>query len=106
MFDNFTAYVGAVDGRTVAAGREGWNSALPLPAGPRRLTVNFIRGTFTAQADLQFQARPEAVYQLKFATDAQIFGKNSYCEFWIVDTATGENVVAPTRVPLAKQESK
>ena len=53
MFDNFTAYVAAVDGRPVAAGRAGWNSPLALPAGPRRLTVIFIRGAFTAQTDLQ-----------------------------------------------------
>jgi len=105
MFDNFTAYVAAIDGQPVAAGRTGWNTPLPLPAGPRRLTVAFIRGVFTAQADVNFPARPEAVYQLKFATDAQIFGKSSYCEFWIVDTATGEKVLAPTRVPLAKADT-
>jgi hypothetical protein len=105
MFDNFTAFVAAVDGRPVAAGRAGWNSALSLPAGPRRLTVTFIRGAFTAQADVQIQARSGATYQLKFATDAQIFGKSSYCEFSIVDTVTGEKVLAPTRVPLTKLES-
>ena len=104
MFDNFTAYIAAIDGQPVAAGRTGWNTPLPLPAGPRRLTVAFIRGVFTAQTDVQFQARAEAAYQLKFATDAQIFGKSSYCEFWIVDTATGEKVLAPTRVPLTKLE--
>lgn len=89
MFDNLTAYVTAVDGQTVAAGRQGWNTPLSLPAGLRRLTVEFSRGVFSARAGLQFTARPEAVYQLKFATDAEVFGKNSYCEFWIVDTATG-----------------
>jgi hypothetical protein len=105
MFDNFTAYVAAIDGQAVAAGRTGWNVPLSLPAGPRRLKVAFIRGVFTAQADIQFQARPEAAYQLKFATDAQIFGKSSYCEFSIVDAATGEKVLAPTRVPLVKIEA-
>jgi hypothetical protein len=104
MFDNFTAYVAAIDGRPVEAGRAGWNTPLTLPAGPRRLSVAFMRGVFTAQADITFDARPEAIYQLKFATDAQIFGKSSYCEFWLIDTATGEKVVAPTRVPLTKVE--
>jgi hypothetical protein len=104
MFDNFTAFVAAVDGRPVAAGRAGWSNPLALPAGPRRLTVTFIRGAFTAQTDLNFQARSGAIYELKFATDAQIFGKSSYCEFSIVETATGENVIGPTRVPLTKLE--
>jgi hypothetical protein len=105
MFDNFTAFVTAIDGRPVTAGRAGWNSPLALPAGPHRVTVAFIRGQFTAQTDVQLQARPAAVYQLKFATDAQIFGKSSYCEFSIVETATGENVLVPTRVPLTKLET-
>lgn len=105
MFDNFTAYVAAVDGHPVAAERTGWNVPLVLPAGPRRLTVAFIRGVFTARTEVQLQARPEASYQLKFATDAQLFGKNSYCEFWIEDKATGEKVLAPTRVPLTKLET-
>src|SRR6187402_2240643 len=77
MFDNFTAYVSAVDGRPVAAGRAGWNNPLALPAGARRLTVTFIRGAFIAQTDVNLQARSGAIYQLKFATDAQIFGKSS-----------------------------
>jgi outer membrane biosynthesis protein TonB len=106
MFDNFTAYITAVDGQSVKAGRSGWNTALPLAAGPRRLAVAFMRGVFTAQADLTFTARPAAAYQLKFATDAQIFGKSSYCEFWIVDARTGEKVIEPTRVPLTKVEAE
>lgn len=102
MFDNLTAYVAAVDGKTVAAGRAGWKAPLTLAAGPRVLTVEFARGVFFARAALQLTARPEAVYQLKFTTDAEVFGKNSYCEFWIVDTATGHNVTAPLRMPLTK----
>jgi hypothetical protein len=102
MFDNFTAYVSAIDGRTVPAGRAGWNTPLALSVGPHRLTVIFMRGAFTAQTDLYIQTRSEAVYQLKFATDAQIFGKSSYCEFSIIETATGIEVLPPTRVPLTK----
>jgi hypothetical protein len=104
MFDNFTAYVAAVDGEPVPAGREGWNTPLAIKSGPRRLTLAFVRGAFTAKADVQLMARPDAAYQVKFASDAQIFGKSSYCEFWIIDTATGEKALAPTRAPLAKVE--
>lgn len=102
MFDNLTAYVAAVDGKAVAAGRQGWKTPLTLAAGPHILTVEFTRGVFFSRAVLQLTARPEAAYQLKFATDAEVFGKNSYCEFWIVDTATGQNATAPLRMPLTK----
>jgi hypothetical protein len=96
--------VSAIDGQPVESGRAGWKTPLTLKAGSRTLTVAFIRGVFTAHTDVRLHARSEAVYQLKFATDAQVFGKNSYCEFWIEDTANGEKVLAPTRVPLAKIE--
>ena len=102
MFDNFTAYVSAIDGRTVPAGRAGWSTPLALSVGPHRLTVIFIRGQFIAQTELYIQTRSGVAYQVKFATDAQVFGKSSYCEFSIVEMATGAEVLPPTRVPLTK----
>lgn len=102
MFDNFTAFVVTVDGQAVAAGRQGWNTPLSLPPGPHRLRVAFNRGVFAAETELSLSAYPGAAYQLKFTTDAEIFGKNSYCEFWIADTATGESVTPPRRVALTR----
>lgn len=104
MLDSFTAFVAAIDGVTVSAGRQGWDKPLALKPGPHRLSVNFNRGVFAAHCELRLVARTEVVYQLKFATDAQLFGKNSYCEFWIVNTATGEPATEKTRVPLSKIE--
>lgn len=104
MLDNFTVFVAAVDGIPVAAGRSGWKAALPLKAGPRRLTLEFNRGVFAARAEVAFTAVSEATYQVKFATDAQLFGKNSYCEFWIADAATGQAMTDKVRVPLVKIE--
>ncbi|MES1167575.1 MAG: hypothetical protein ABUL61_00255, partial [Oleiharenicola lentus] len=69
-----------------------------------RLKVGFIRGVFFATADVQIHARSGARYMLKFDSDAHVFGKNSYCEFWIEDTVTGEKVLNPTRVPLSRAE--
>lgn len=104
MLDNFTAYVDAVDGVAVPAGRPGWNTPVALPAGPRRLTLAFNRGVFSARTEVAFTAASGARYQVRFATDAQLFGRNSYCEFWIVDTATGSAVTERRRVPLARNE--
>ncbi|HEY8994187.1 MAG TPA: hypothetical protein VIM71_05980 [Lacunisphaera sp.] len=105
MLDSFTAFVTAVDGVPVSAGRQGWNTPLTLKAGPRRLAVAFNRGVFTAHCELPLNVRSESVYQLKFATDAELFGKNSYCEFWIVDAATSQPVTKRTRVSLTKLEA-
>lgn len=105
MFDNFTVFVSAIDGVPVAGGRAGWSTSLPLKAGQRHLTLSFSRGVFAAQAEIMFKAASETAYQVKFATDAQLFGKNSYCEFWIVNVATGELVTPRVRAPLTRIET-
>lgn len=104
MLDNFTVFVGAIDGIPVAAGRAGWNAPLTLKAGLRRLTLEFNRGVFSAKTEVQLNATSEIAYQVRFATDAQLFGKNSYCDFWIVDTA-GNEVTPRVRTNLVKSET-
>lgn len=102
LLDHFTAFVSAVDGTPVAAGRAGWDQALPLPAGRRVLAVEFVRGAFQARTGIVFEAKPGAAYELRHASDAQVYGAHSYCEFWIVDLATGEKIAPPKRVALEK----
>jgi hypothetical protein len=102
LLDNFTAFIIAIDGQPVAAGRKGWNQPLNLSPGLRRLTVEFNRGSFFARTDLMVEARPGAAYELRQTNDAQVYGGHSFCEFWVVDTATGENLMVPKRAALEK----
>lgn len=102
LLDSFTAFVAAVDGQPVAAGRKGWNIPLEIPAGRRRITVEFIRGVFTARTELELDAVANASYQLQYATDAELFGHNSYCDFWIVNLATGRTQGAVKKAPVTK----
>ncbi|AOS45212.1 hypothetical protein Verru16b_02290 [Lacunisphaera limnophila] len=104
MLDNFTVYVVAVDGVAVAGGRPGWSTPIALPAGPHRVSLGFNRGVFAAHADLAIEAVSAAAYEVRFASDAQLFGQNSYCEFWIVDTATGQPVTPRVRSALSRIE--
>ncbi|MFZ5494061.1 MAG: hypothetical protein ACOZE5_01830 [Verrucomicrobiota bacterium] len=104
MLDNLTVHIAAVDGVPVAAGREGWANPLSLKAGRRKLTLVFNRGVFTSRAEIEFAATSEAAYEVRFATDAQLFGKSSYCEFWIADAATGQPVTQRVRAALTRIE--
>ena len=100
LLDNFTAFVAAVDGKLVPAGRKGWETPLVIRAGARRLTVEFNRGAFVARAELEFTARAEAAYVLKYDCDAQVYGKHTYCDFWISEYATGERVTPVRRAAI------
>jgi hypothetical protein len=106
VLDNFTVFVSAIDGVPVEAGRTGWKAALPLKAGLRRLTLTFNRGVFVAQAEVELAAASDAAYQVRFATDAQFLGGNTYCDFWIVDTSTGQPVTSRLRAPLKRIEAR
>lgn len=102
LLDNFTAFITAVDGEKFASGRKGWNQPVRLPPGRHRLAVEFIRGAFFARAELTLEAKPGAAYELRHASDAQVYGEHTYCEFWIVDLATGEKVTPAKRTGLGK----
>ena len=97
LLDNFTVFITAVDGRSIAAGRTGWDRPVPLKPGRHRLTVEFNRGVFLARTELQLDARPGAAYEVRQASDAQVYGSHSYCEFWIVDRATGRKATPVKR---------
>ena len=106
LLDDLTAYVLAVDGKRVMGGRPGWREPLTLAAGKRRLGVVFQRGASSAQAEVWLDAQPGVAYEVRYATDVQLFGANSYCDFWIVDRANGRQVtetrrgfVTPGRTP-------
>ena len=102
LLDNFTAFISAVDGQPIAAGRSGWNTPLGLKPGHHVLTVEFKRGVFAARAQLELMAAPKASYRLRYATDAQLFGHNSFCDFWITDLATGQPVTGIKEAAVVK----
>jgi hypothetical protein len=102
LLDNYTAFISAVDAKPVAAGREGWATPIELKAGRHQLTVEFRRGVFSARTLLEVDVKPDASYELRFTSDAELFGKNSYCDFWIVDLATGKPVTGVMKASVAK----
>jgi len=92
LHDDRTAYVLAIDGKHVMSGPQGWNTALPIQPGLRNIAVAFQSGAFHTQVDLQIQAVAGGKYQVQFSTDVQLFGANTYCDFWIIDIATQKPV--------------
>lgn len=97
LLDNFTAYVMGVDGRRVMAGRDGWKTQLMLSGGRHVITVAFQRGVFSATANLGLDAGADARYEVRFDSNVQLYGANTYCDFWIVDLASGKAVTVIQR---------
>lgn len=91
-YSDSTAYVLAVDGKLATLGPRGWSIALPIQPGLRNISVAFQGGGFNTQVDLQLKAVAGGKYQIQFSTDVQLFGGNTYCDFWIIDIATQKPV--------------
>ena len=102
LLDNFTAFVASIDGKKVPLGRKGWDFPLAIEAGHRVLGVEFNRGVFLSRATLEFDAAANARYELKYNTDAELFGHNSFCNFWIVDASTGKAVSTIMKASVEK----
>ncbi len=102
LLDNFTAFVASIDGRKNTAGRNGWDSPFVIDAGHRVIEAEFNRGVFMARTTLVLEAKANAQYALKYATDAELFGHTSYCNFWVVDLATGQTVTAVEKASVEK----
>jgi len=105
LFDNFTAFVAAVDGKKISGGREGWNVPVSVETGKRILDVEFNRGVFVARSRLELEAMANASYELHYTTDAEVFGQNSFCDFWLVDAGTGRTVTPVRKAAVEKQSN-
>jgi hypothetical protein len=92
LVDNRTGYVAGIDGKVVMAGREGWRTPLPIPAGSHVLILAYEYGSSSCGAKLALAASPGAKYQVRWDNDVKVFGGMSYCNFWVADLATDKAV--------------
>lgn len=102
LLDNFTVFITALDDQPIGSGRKGWNQPITFVPGKRRFAVEFVRGAFFARTELTLEAKPGAAYELRHTSDAQVYGEHTFCEFWIVDLATGEKATPARRTGLGK----
>ena len=89
------AFVFAVDDKRVESGKDRWNVPIPLRPGSRVVSVEINRGSAYARVNLSLNADAGKDYGIRFATD--LGGANSFCDFWIIDAATGAPVTKVQR---------
>jgi hypothetical protein len=99
--DNTTAYISNIDAARVAVGRKGWNVPLLITEGTHNLIVSLRKGQYFLQANLSLTVVKGAQYQLRFSNDSGFLGNFSYCDFWVVDLATGKTVTDISRAVVS-----
>jgi len=86
------AYVLLVNGKFVRDAEENWAQPITLAAGPQDLAVEYHSSVFKSRAVFTLEARAGATYVLKVTPGIDPKDDRRFCEFVIVDEATGQPV--------------
>ncbi|HEY4249419.1 MAG TPA: hypothetical protein VGM64_21535 [Lacunisphaera sp.] len=93
-----SAFVAGIDGKTIIAGKDGWNTDVIMGSGLRTVTLAFQRLSISAVVEQQFNAMPGASYVVKFDPPYASFNYSPpglYVDLWIADASTGKPVTSP-----------
>ncbi|MBS0631657.1 MAG: hypothetical protein JSS11_07060 [Verrucomicrobia bacterium] len=101
-----SAYVLMVDYLTVLNAAESAGKPLLLEAGSHHITCEYRYSNFVSRATFKLNVAPGAAYQLKYETSADSATDRRFCDFWIVDTASGATVGARQRQQVSGGRSK
>lgn len=100
------AYVLMVDYLNVLNAANGTSQPLALEPGTHNITCEYRYSTFLSRATFKLNVRSGAAYQVKFEATTDSATDRRYCDFWIIDIATGEVVGARKHEQVSGGRSK
>ncbi len=86
------AYVLMVNGKFVRDPEENWAQALALSSGPQDLAVEYRSSVFRSRTVFSLETKAGVTYLLKMTPGIDPKDDRRFCEFVIVDEATGQPV--------------
>jgi len=86
------AYVLMVNGKFVREAEEAWAQPIALATGPQDLAVEYQSSVFRSRTVFTLEARAGVTYRLKVTPGIEPKDDRRFCEFVIVDEATGQPV--------------
>lgn len=101
-----SAYVLMVDYLNVLNAADGAKQPLSLPPGSHNITCEYRYSNFLSRATFKLNVRPGAAYQIKFEATYDSGNDRRFCDFWIVDTASGAIVGARQHQQVSGGRSK
>jgi hypothetical protein len=83
-----------IDLKSIPAAAEHWSDAIALAPGKRSIMAEYHVSNFKARTSFVLPARAGESYQLMIQPGHENTpDQKLYCDFWIIDTATGKPVV-------------
>jgi hypothetical protein len=87
LFDVHTVHVYSIDGKVTQYRRKSWSDKIPIEPGHTQLSAEYRHGAYHARGTIEFEAKPNAVYELRFK-DYHM----DHVDFWIVEAESQEPV--------------
>lgn len=101
-----SAYVLMVDYLTVINAADSASQPLRLAPGPHHLTCEYRYSNFVSRATFKLNVVAGAAYQLRYEATTGDAADRRYCDFWIIDTASGAIVGARQHQQVSGGRSK
>ena len=101
MYTPSTGFIFAVDNRLVENGADRWNVSVPVKPGKQTVSIQVVRSNRYARGNVVLDVVAFKDYEIRFTTDMGVSGGNTYCDMWIIETATGAVASTHTRVGVA-----
>lgn len=93
-----TGFIFAVNNRIVNNAADRWNVSVPVKPGKQTVSIQVVRSNRYARGEVVLDVVPFKDYGIRFTTDMGERGGNTFCDMWIIETATGTVASTHTRV--------
>jgi hypothetical protein len=92
LFDDDNTYVYAINGKKVMLEEEQWEQPVFITPGSHDVTLGFTKGAHMLFAKVHLTVAASTAYKAMSTCKTGFLGNYEYCDFWIVDSATGKAV--------------
>jgi hypothetical protein len=82
-------YVLMIDRQFVRDSQENWERLIPLTPGNHEISAAYTSSIFSSRASLTLEARTGVTYAVKIVPGLEGADERRYCDFSIMDVATG-----------------
>lgn len=101
-----TGYVLMVDRKFVSAPMENWSQSLALSPGLREIACEYRQSVFKARATFKLDVQPGLNYEIRITTGTEGEAEQRYCNFSIVNAATGKPVTPIKHVTVSESSTR
>ncbi len=101
-----TGFVLMVDHKFVRNAQENWNQPLRLTPGVHEIACEYRQSVFKARTTFKLEVQAGVNYAIRIAPGTEGEAEQRYCDFSIINTATGKPVTAIKHTNVSENSNR